>query len=136
MWLESARQEAGLIRVKPGQNIPIVHLIGIEDRPMFIAPQKKLNEGHRTVSNTDDRMASGRPLEDGELAMTPQILVDVMDDPALLNAALMGQTSGHILGVKQPATVFSAPAWLLLAPTTWPKKAFVLYQHIFGTGNS
>ena len=136
MWLESARQEGGLIRVKPGQNIPVVHIVGVQDRPMFIAPQKKVAEGHRTVSNTDDRMASGRPLEDGELAMRPQILVDVMDDPALLNAALMGQTSGHILGVKQPATVFSAPARLLLAPLIWPRKAFVLYQHIFGAGNS
>ncbi|USQ96518.1 hypothetical protein [Caulobacter sp. RL271] len=136
MWLESARQEGGLIRVKPGQNIPVVHIVGIQDRPMFIAPQKKVEEGHRTVSDDDERMMSGRPLESGELAMRPQILVDLMDDPALLNAALMGQTSGHIIGVKHPATLFSAPAWLLLAPTAWPKKAFVLYQHIFGSGNS
>jgi hypothetical protein len=32
--------------------------------------------------------------------------------------------------------VFSAPAHLLIAPTAWPKKSYVLYQHIFGEGPS
>ena len=81
-------------------------------------------------------MASGRPLDDGELALRPQIRVDVVEDPALLTAAAMGQTSGRVAGVKEPATLFSAPATLLLAPKTWPKKAYVLYQHIFGDGGS
>jgi hypothetical protein len=32
--------------------------------------------------------------------------------------------------------VFSAPACFLIAPAAWPKKSYVLYQHIFGEGPS
>ena len=133
-WLESARREDGLVRVSPGQFIPVAHVIALPGRPMFVAPQERLRPGHRMVGNS--AMASGRPLEDGELALRPQIRVDVVEDPALLTAAAMGQTSGRVAGVKEPATLFSAPATLLLAPKTWPKKAYVLYQHIFGDGGS
>lgn len=38
--------------------------------------------------------------------------------------------------VSEPSILFSAPAHLLIAPIGWPKKSFVLYQHIFGEGNS
>ena len=68
-------------------------------------------------------MALGRPLEDGELALRPQIRVDLVEDQALVTAAAMGQTSGRVTGVKAPATLFSAPATLPLAPKTWPRKA-------------
>jgi hypothetical protein len=85
---------------------------------------------------TASGMASGNPLADNELAVGPWILFDVVEDQTLVNAAVMRQTSGHVVGVKQPATLFSAPAHLLLAPKGWPRKAFVLYQHIFGDGGS
>lgn len=133
-WLESARREDGLVRVSPGQFIPVAHVIALPGRAMFVAPQERLRPGHRMVGSS--AMASGRPLAEGELALRPQIRVDVVGDPALLTAAAMGQTSGRVAGVKEPATLFSAPATLLLAPKTWPKKAYVLYQHIFGDGGA
>ncbi len=133
-WLASARREDGLVRVTPGQFIPVAHVIALPGRRMFVAPQERLRQGHRMVGSS--AMASGRPLEDGELALRPQIRVDVVEDQALLTAAAMGQTSGRVAGVKAPATLFSTPATLLLAPKTWPKKAYVLYQHIFGDGGS
>jgi len=79
---------------------------------------------------------SGRPLEDDELALRPTISIEVVQDPALLAAAARFDTSPRIPGVQEPSIVFSAPAITLLAPKTWPKKSFVLYQHIFGEGSS
>jgi hypothetical protein len=66
----------------------------------------------------------------------PIISVDVVEDAALLEAANRFETSPRIQGVKKPSLVFSAPAQLLISPKAWPKKAYVLYQHIFGEGNS
>jgi hypothetical protein len=54
----------------------------------------------------------------------------------MLAAAARLDTSLDLQGIKEPSVIFSAPARLLLAPTLWPKKSFVLYQHIFGRGNS
>lgn len=135
VWLGSAKRECGIVRVKPGEVFPKVHVISLPDRPLFIAPPELVRDGHRMVA-TATEMASGNPLADNEMAMTPLIIFEVLEDQALLNAVLIGQTSGHIVGVKQPATLFSAPAHILLAPKAWPKKAFVLYQHIFGNGSS
>ncbi len=133
-WLAVAHQDQGLIRVKPGQVIPVVHFIALGDRPMFIAPPEPVRVGHRMVGS--DQFRSGRPLEDGELAVAPEIRVDVVTDPVLLAAAVRGETPLRLPGVKEPSQVFSSPAHLLLAPRAWPKKAFVLYQHIFGEGGS
>lgn len=80
---------------------------------------------------------SGRPLEQNELALKPEIRVEVVTDPVLLaRAARRDYSSPHIPGVKEPSIVFSVPAHLLLSPKTWPKKAYVLYEHIFGEGHT
>jgi hypothetical protein len=133
-WLSVAKQDGGVIRVKPGQVIPTVHFIALGDRPIFVAPQSQVRVGHRMVGT--DWFRSGRPLEEGELALRPEIRLDVVQDPALLAAAARLDTSLQVPGVKEPSIVFSAPASDLLAPKAWPKKAYVLYQHIFGEGAS
>jgi hypothetical protein len=133
-WLRIARQKHGVIRVKPDQFIPVVHFIALGDRPIFIAPQLKVRPGHRMVGS--DQFRSGHTLEEGELALGPVIRLDVVEDHALLAAAARGDFSSHIAGVKTPSQVFSAPAPVLLAPDSFPKKSFVLYQHIFGAGSS
>ena len=133
-WLKSAQQRNGLIRVAPGQVIPVFHAIKLGDRPMFVAPLEKVREGHRSVGPTE--MGSGNPLHGGELPMEPQIRLDVVDDPVLLELARRGEAPLHIAGVKRPSQVFTAPAHLLIAPTLWPRKSYVLYQHIFGEGGS
>ncbi|UIF89007.1 hypothetical protein [Cupriavidus sp. UYPR2.512] len=133
-WLSVARQEGGVLRVKPGQLIPVVHFVALGDRPIFIVPQQVIRVGHRMVGM--DTFLSGRPLEEGELALRPEIRLDIVQDPVLLGAAARGETSPHIFGVKEPSLVFSAPAPYLLSPKLWPRKASVLYQHIFGSGAS
>ncbi len=133
-WLNVAKQEGGVIRVKPGQVIPVVHFIALADRPVFIAPQQAIRAGHRMVGT--DQFRSGRPLEEGELALRPEIRLDVVQDHALLAAAARRDNSAHVAGVKEPSQVFSVPARFLIASNAWPKKAYVLYQHIFGEGPS
>lgn len=133
-WLGIAKQKHGVIRVKPGQFIPVVHFIALGDRPIFIAPQHKVRLGHRMVGS--DQFRSGLTLEIGELALGPEIRVDIVEDQALLAAAARGDFATHIAGVMKPSLVFSAPARLLLAPDAFLKKSFVLYQHIFGEGPS
>jgi hypothetical protein len=133
-WLRIAKQDGGVIRVKPGQFIPVVHFVALADRPIFIAPQSRVREGHRMVG--PDQFKSGNTLEEGELALRPEIRLDVVQDQALLAAAARFDTSPHIPDIKEPSQVFSAPARFLIAPTAWPKKSYVLYQHIFGEGPS
>ncbi|MEZ2224352.1 hypothetical protein [Rhizobium sp. RCC_161_2] len=133
-WLKTARREHGVVRVKPGQLIPVVHFIALGDNDVFIAPQSKIRIGYRMVGT--DQFQSGHILEENELALTPEIRLDVVEDKALLAAAARGDTSAHIDDVKNPSQVFSVPARLLLAPDALPKRAFVLYQHIFGAGPS
>jgi hypothetical protein len=67
-WLRAATEERGVIRVKPGQSIPVVHFIALADKPIFIAPQQRVKEGHRMVGPNHFR--SGNTLEEGELALT------------------------------------------------------------------
>lgn len=135
LWLSVARREHGVLRVKPGQYIPVVHFIALGDRPIFIAPQRVIRVGHRMVGGSGE-FQSRMALDEGELALEPAIRLDVVDDPALIAAALRRDTSLHLPGVTKPSLVFSAPAELLMAPTAWPNTAYVLYQHIFGDGTS
>jgi hypothetical protein len=134
-WLAVARHENGVMRAKPGQYIPAVRFIALSDAPMFIGPQEKVRTGHRTVHDITG-YKSGRALEEGELAFGPTISVDVVEDQVLFAAAKRFDLSPRLQGVTKPSIVFSAPAHLLIAPKAWPKKAYVLYQHIFGEGNS
>lgn len=133
-WLQVANQEGGVVRVRPGQFIPVVHFIALADRPIFIAPQERVRRGHRMVG--PDQFKSGHSLQEDELALRPEIRLDVVQDQALLAAAARLDTSPHVPGVREPSQVFSAPALFLIKPKAWPKKAYVLYQHIFGEGSS
>lgn len=135
MWRDAASSRGGAIRVRPGQAIPTFHVILIKDRPAFVAPQARVREGHRVVQTLTDQWRSGRPLEEGELALWPEIRVEMVDDPALI-AAAKPNPALHVFGVRDPALLFTVPANLLLAPTSLVKKSFVLYQHIFGDGPS
>jgi hypothetical protein len=117
-WLGFARQARGVIRAKPGDFIPVVHFIALGDRPIFIAPQKAVKEGLRTVA--PDQFKSSHTLATGEVALGPEIRFDVVQDPVLLAAAARRETSPRLFGVTQPSQVFSAPAHLLIAPTAWP----------------
>ncbi|WP_197077598.1 hypothetical protein [Hyphomicrobium sp. 99] len=137
-WLTVARERGGLMRVKPGQMIPVVHMVALGDEPIFIVPQQRVQVGHRGVGSCDFR--SGRPLEEGELAITPEIRLEIVEDPALIEGgrleALGRDSTITLLNVKTPSAIFSSPAQHLIAPSSWPKKAFVLYQHIFGHSGS
>jgi hypothetical protein len=133
-WLESARREEGVVRIRPGDNIPAAHFIALGSKRIFVAPPEKMRVGHRMVGG-DEPLVRG-PLESDELALAPQIRFDVVTDPALLEAAARLDASLQIPNVKQPSVVFSVPAHFLLSPSVWPQKAFVLYQHIFGNGAS
>ncbi|ACS40560.1 hypothetical protein [Methylorubrum extorquens] len=133
-WLGVAMREGGVFRVRPGQLIPVLHLVSLGDGPFFVAPQDKLRDDHRTVGPARTQFL--RPLEDDELALRPEIRIDMVDDPVLLDHARRLEQPLRVLGVTRPAQVFSAPARLLLAPQAWPKDAYVLYQHIFGEGGS
>lgn len=137
-WLDTARKESGVIRCKPGDIIPNFTLIALGDQPAYIAPKIKVRHGHRAVG--PDEFQSGTSLSEGELPFQPTIRLDLAIDPMLLESARTTARTGkavkHVPGVKQPSTVLSVPANFLLSPKNWPKKAYVLYQHIFGEGTS
>lgn len=133
-WLSVARKPGQAIRLLPGQFIPVVHLVALGSQPIFIVPQRPVKVGHRFVGARE--FASGRPLAETEVAIGPLIRLDVVTDEELINAARKFQYRGNILGVKTPSIVFTIPAHYLLSPERWPDKAYALYQHIFGMGNS
>lgn len=134
-WFKVARNPHGIFRLKPGQVIPIVQLTFLGNSPGFIAPFQKLKEGHRTVGPATEYL-SGKSLEDEERAIGPIISIDLVTDPLFIQAARQGQKSIDETQIKQPSLIFSIPAHFLLSPTHFPKKAYVLYQHIFGHGGS
>lgn len=123
------------MRAKPGHYVPVVQIIALGDAPMFTAPQEKIRVGHRTVHDITE-YRSGRALEEGELVLQPIISVDVVEDEALIAAAKRFDLSLRPKGVIKPSVMFSAPAHLLITPKGWPRKSYVLYQHIFGDGGS
>ena len=90
---------------------------------------------HRCVSR-DQAFESGRPAEEGEIAISPIIQVEVVSDLALLTAARAGRKAIDESTVSKPAVIFSCPAHILLKPQVFPNKSFVRYQHIFGSGSS
>lgn len=55
-WARVAANPHGVFRLKPGQVIPVVHMIFIGDRLGFTSPSPKLMDGHRTV---DRKLAYG-----------------------------------------------------------------------------
>lgn len=135
-WRESALKPGGVIRIKADQAIPDFHLVFMCGGPTFVAPQKRMREGHRVVSVGADEYESGISTRAGELILSPLIRVDLVTDPAFLKAARRLEINIPSSAIGEPSVLFSAPAHLLLNPTDWPKKSFVLYQHIFGDGGS
>ncbi len=129
-WLRTALEPHGIIRVLPGQVIPVLHAVALADRPAFALPQLKVRPGHRFVGS--DQMRSGRPLAPGELALGPEIRFELMDDPAMLSALARMDVFRPTANITRPAQLFSIPARYLLRPEHRPGRTFVLYQHIFG----
>lgn len=133
-WLKVARIPGQALRLLPGQLIPVVHLVALGSRPIFIVPQQPVRVGHRFVGARN--FASGRPLAEGEIAIGPLIRLDIVSDEALISAAKELRLEANVPGVKAPSIIFTIPAHYLLSPERWPDKAYALYQHIFGMGNS
>lgn len=134
-WLHVVMQPNGVVRLNPGDVIPELRIAFLGDATGFILPMEKMRVSHRVVG-TGSRFASGNDLSEGELVFEPKISVDVVTDPVLVNAARAGVTDIDPRAITTPSQVFSAPARLLISPHHFPKKAFVLYQHIFGTGHN
>jgi hypothetical protein len=132
-WLSVASKPDGVFRAKSGQVIPVVHLVALGDQRIYISPQQMVRAGHRMVGGRELR--SG-PLAEGEIALRPEIRLDIVRDATLLAALARRDASVQTIGMMEPSLVFSSPASYLLSPTGWPKKAYVLYQHIFGSGGS
>ena len=126
-WLKMARREHGVVRVKARPTHSCRTFIALGDNDVFIAPQSKSEPVTGWWEPINSIWAY---LGENELALTPEIRLDLVEDKALLAAAARGDTSAHIDDVKNPSQVFSVPARLLLAPDALPKRAFVLYQHI------
>ncbi|WP_218781811.1 hypothetical protein [Chromohalobacter israelensis] len=134
-WHKVARNKHGVFRLKPGQVIPVVQVTFLDKSSGFIAPLQKVRSGHRSVAAKTD-YTSGKNLEEEEITIQPIIQVDLVTDPHFIEAAKRGITSIDESFIKQPSLLFSIPAHFLLSPEHFPKKAYVLYQHIFGNGDS
>lgn len=134
-WIKVAKNPHGIFRVKPGQMIPVVQLTFLGKSPGFVAPFRELKAGHRTVGAATEYQ-SGKSLEEEERALQPIISIDLVTDPLFIQAARQGQTTLDESHITQPSLLFSIPAHFLLSPKHFPKKAYVLYQHIFGHGGS
>lgn len=134
-WVKVAKNPHGIFRVKPGQMIPVVQLTFLGKSRGFVAPFRKLKAGHRTVG-TATEYQSGKSLEEEERALQPIISIDLVTDPLFIQAARQGQTTIDESQITNPSLLFSIPAHFLLSPQHFPKRAYVLYQHIFGHGGS
>ena len=134
-WYKVALNPEGVFRLKAGQVIPVIHMTFMGNRPGFVAPLKELKAGHRTVTRKT-KYLSGKVLENEEKVIHPIIEVELVTDPLFISAASCGATSIDEAKIKEPSLVFSIPAHLLLVPQYFPKKSYVLYQHIFGNGGS
>lgn len=134
-WIKVAKNPNGIFRVKPGQVIPVVQLTFLGKAPGFVAPFKKVEAGHRTVGAATV-FQSGKLLEEDELVLQPIISIDLVTDPLFIQAARQGRIKLDESQITQPSLLFSIPAHFLLSSKHFPKSAYVLYQHIFGTGGS
>lgn len=133
-WLRSAMSPQGVIRVSPGQPIPVLHAVALGADQPFRLPQRLVRPGHRFVGPY--QMESGRPLAPDELALGPEIRFEVVTDPAMVHAVRTMDLDKPMDDVTEPTQVFSIPAWYLLRPEVRPGRSHVLYQHIFGRSGS
>ncbi|NRD31675.1 hypothetical protein HQQ92_07780 [Shewanella sp. DC2-4] len=134
-WIKVAKNPNGIFRVKPGQVIPVLQLTFLGKAPGFVALFKKVEAGHRTVGAATE-FQSGKLLEEDELVLQPIISIDLVTDPLFIQAARQGRIKLDESQITQPSLLFSIPAHFLLSSKHFPKSAYVLYQHIFGTGGS
>jgi len=134
-WYNVARNPKGVFRTQPGQYFPTVRIVFLDKEPAFIGPFEKLKPGHRTVVSVGD-FASKKGLAEEEHVTKPIISIDLVTDPLFIEAARRGQTTTNEKQVTHPSLLFSVPAHFLLSPKRSPRKAYVLYQHIFGHGGS
>jgi hypothetical protein len=129
-WLRSALEPGGVIRIKAGDPIPDFHMVAMRSGPKFVAPQERMRDGHRVVTVGTGDFRAGHPQQPHELVLERAIRLDLVTDPALVDAARTFDVDMPSSQVPEPSILFSASAHVLLAPTGWPKMAFVLYQHI------
>lgn len=129
-WLRHALTPNAVIRLQPGQVIPTLHVAAFGDDPAIPMPWQKVVAGHRFVGA--NQLASGRPVADGELVLSPVIQFELVTDPAMLDAIRRRIVTPLMVGTDRPAQLFSIPARYLLRPEHRPGETFVLYQHIFG----
>ncbi|HHH0660899.1 TPA: hypothetical protein ACPZJL_002383 [Yersinia enterocolitica] len=134
-WAQVAKNPNGIFRVKPGQIIPTLHLTFIGKRPGYLTPLRTVRGGHRTVGRTS-KFESGKDLDDDEIVIKPIISVDLVIDQLFIQASAQGKTTIDESQITQPSLLFSIPAHYLLSPELLPNSAYVLYQHIFGSGAS
>lgn len=134
-WLKSALEPNGIIRLRPGQPIPVFHLCAFRNETPFILPFRKMRAGHRSIG-TGDRFLSAVPLGPDEIAVIPEIRFEIVGDPLIISTIKRGGYKIEDATITEPSILFSAPAHILLSPQHWPKKSYVLYQHIFGHGGS
>jgi len=134
-WLKSALEPNGIIRLRPGQPIPVFHLCAFRNETPFILPFRKMRAGHRSIG-TSDRFRSAIPLGPDEIAVVPEIRFEIVSDPLIISTIKRGGYKIDEATITEPSILFSAPAHILLSPQHWPKRSFVLYQHIFGHGGS
>lgn len=134
-WIKVAKKPNGIFRVKPGQMIPDFHLIFLGDAPGFVAPFQNVKFGHRAVIAVTE-FQSGNSLEEEELVVEPIISIEYVTDPLFIQAARQSQKTIDESQITQPSLLFTIPAHYLLSPKHFPKRAYVLYQHIFGNGSS
>lgn len=132
-WAKVAIDPQGVFRLTHGQLIPAVHLIFLGDRPGYIAPFKKLRVGHRTVGQ-EREYSSGNSLAEHEFALPPIISIELVTDPKHIVAAIERRTAIDETQLERPSQIFSIPAHFLLSPKYSPERAYVIYQHIFGSG--
>ncbi len=126
-WFKLAENPHGVFRLKPGQEIPVVKLIFLGNQAGYIGPFEKVRIGHRAVVSATSYL-SGKDIDDSELVVVPTILVDLAEGVE----ADTTNPQKLIIQFSQPSLVFSTPAHFLLSPKHYPKKSYVLYQHIFG----
>lgn len=134
-WSRVAVNPGAVFRLELGQLIPNLQLTFLGKAPGFVSGFQKLRDGHRSVKTETDFM-SGKAIKEEEVVIQPVISIDIVTDPLFIEAARQGKMIIDESRIKQSSLLFSIPAHYLLSPSQFPKNSYVLYQHIFGHGNS
>jgi hypothetical protein len=87
-WFATARNPNGLVRLKNGQTIPVFHVVFLGNSKAFVIPAPKREAEHRTV-HTETEFASGTPLGEDELAIAPELRVEVVNRSSLYRGGVV-----------------------------------------------